>query len=207
MTQNFVLPLEGVRPDHAVGAKAEHIRWLADNGYRVPRTFILPFSAEAAYHENPQSFERQLEVELAGLLDADTDYAVRSSVNVEDRGDHSFAGQFMTKLDIRGQKAVVEAVLSLYDQLTAAPPDAYLERIGAAGTPLTMAVIIQQMVNADVSGVAFSKNPVTGLDEVIVEAIEGSGEALLQGGKIRTAGWRDGETGPSSLRHPRSPEN
>ena len=45
-----------------------------------------------------------------------------------------------------------------------------------------MAVIIQEMVSAEVSGVAFSKNPITGLDEVLVEAIRGSGEALVQDG-------------------------
>jgi pyruvate,water dikinase len=45
-----------------------------------------------------------------------------------------------------------------------------------------MAVIIQEMVSAQVSGVAFSKNPITGLDEVLVEAVRGTGEALVQDG-------------------------
>jgi pyruvate,water dikinase len=45
-----------------------------------------------------------------------------------------------------------------------------------------MAVIIQEMVSARVSGVAFSKNPITGLDEVLVEAVRGSGEALVREG-------------------------
>ncbi len=45
-----------------------------------------------------------------------------------------------------------------------------------------MAVIIQEMVPSKVSGVAFSKNPYTGLDEVLVEAVRGSGELLVQEG-------------------------
>jgi pyruvate,water dikinase len=46
-----------------------------------------------------------------------------------------------------------------------------------------MAVIIQEMISPPrVSGVAFRKNPITGLDEVIVEAVRGSGEALVQEG-------------------------
>ena len=45
-----------------------------------------------------------------------------------------------------------------------------------------MAVIIQEMVEAKISGVAFSRNPITGLDEVVVEAVQGSGESLVQDG-------------------------
>src|SRR5690606_15573412 len=47
---------------------------------------------------------------------------------------------------------------------------------------LKMAVIVQEMVTPVFSGVAFSKNPVTGADEIVVEAVEGTGEALVQGG-------------------------
>jgi len=45
-----------------------------------------------------------------------------------------------------------------------------------------MAVIVQEMVHPIVSGVSFSRNPTTGLDEIVVEAIQGSGEALVQEG-------------------------
>ncbi len=45
-----------------------------------------------------------------------------------------------------------------------------------------MAVIIQDMIDPVLSGVSFSKNPITGLDEIVVEAVQGSGTALVQAG-------------------------
>jgi pyruvate,water dikinase len=45
-----------------------------------------------------------------------------------------------------------------------------------------MAIIIQEMVRPVVSGVSFSKNPMTGMDEIVVEAVKGSGDALVQEG-------------------------
>jgi pyruvate,water dikinase len=197
MNVQFVYPLESINREHSIGAKAEHIRWLADHQYRIPKTFILPFEAEAEFRKDRQKFESQLIGELTAILNPETHYAVRSSANVEDRAEHSFAGQFTSKLNIQGTTAVAQAVFTLYDHLSSAPPEAYLNRIGARGTPLQMAVILQEMVTAGVSGVSFSKNPVTGLDEVIVEAIEGSGEDLLQGGKnpdrwvAKWGGWTE----------------
>ena len=47
---------------------------------------------------------------------------------------------------------------------------------------LKTAVLIQEMVRPQVSGVAFSRNPLTGMDEVVVEAVAGSGETLVQDG-------------------------
>jgi pyruvate,water dikinase len=59
---------------------------------------------------------------------------------------------------------------------------AYLERSQIKPDDLKMAMIIQAMVSPAVSGVSFSKNPMTGMDEITVEAVEGSGEALVQQG-------------------------
>jgi phosphoenolpyruvate synthase/pyruvate phosphate dikinase len=59
---------------------------------------------------------------------------------------------------------------------------AYLEKLPPAQRGLRMGVILQEMVNPLVSGVAFSRNPITGEDEVIVEAVLGAGTALVQDG-------------------------
>ncbi|MEM8860622.1 MAG: PEP-utilizing enzyme, partial [Chloroflexota bacterium] len=53
---------------------------------------------------------------------------------------------------------------------------------------ISMAVIIQEMVKPVVSGVAFTKNPITGFDEILIEAIEGTGDQLVQG-VVTPARW------------------
>jgi len=96
--------------------------------------------------------------------------------------DQSFAGQFRSMLDVRGVDEILKAMQFIWDTTQSPSIRAYLGNKGSASRNLKMAVIIQEMVSAEVSGVAFSKNPVTGLDEVVVEAIRGSGEALVQRG-------------------------
>ena len=96
-------------------------------------------------------------------LRADVPHAVRSSADVEDGLTHSFAGQFATRLDVPDPAAIAAAAEEV---VGSARHDAVLEyarRAGLAGE-IRMAVIVQEMVPAVVSGVAFSKNPVTSLD-------------------------------------------
>ena len=101
---------------------------------------------------------------------------MRSSADVEDGAEHSFAGQFETRLDLEAGD-VVEAIRVVAD------PDgerlrAYMAATGETGAP-RVAVVIQEMVDAVAAGVAFSRNPLTGLDEVVVEAVPGRGDALV----------------------------
>jgi pyruvate,water dikinase len=107
---------------------------------------------------------------------------VRSSANVEDGSEHSFAGQFKTVLNVRGIDAVLAAMLSVWASTLEPGVRNYLEKSGIEAGDLKMAIIIQEMVEPCISGISFSKNPMTGMDEVIVEAVQGSGEALLQEG-------------------------
>lgn len=57
---------------------------------------------------------------------------------------------------------------------------AYRSRIGAVGAP-RMCVVIQKLVYAEMSGVLFTRHPVTGADELVIEATRGLGEAVVQG--------------------------
>ncbi|NIU79874.1 MAG: hypothetical protein GWN71_41960 [Gammaproteobacteria bacterium] len=111
----------------------------------------------------------------------DVPLAVRSSGVAEDLVDASFAGQYETVLGVRGADAVVEAVRRCLDSAGARRVAAYSERAGP-GAPAGMAVLVQRLVVADASGVAFSADPVTGdLDVVLVSAVRGLGERLVSG--------------------------
>jgi phosphoenolpyruvate synthase/pyruvate phosphate dikinase len=98
----------------------------------------------------------------------------------------SYAGQYETVLGVEGLEAVAAAVRRCWASASAARVAAY-ERGRSAGAP-RMAVLIQRLVPADASGVAFSANPVTGArDETLVSAVRGPAAVTGQADQPRSA--------------------
>jgi pyruvate,water dikinase len=182
MFTRYIIDLRTDGTPRGIGNKAERIQFLMNRGFRTPATFVCTWDAYLQYLEDHQDLVAALQSELSAKLDPGLTYAVRSSANVEDDLSHSFAGQFKSVLDVRGLDGVLEAIWSVWATAQSAGVQTYLERNGINPRDLKMAVIIQEMVNPVLSGVSFSKNPMTGLDEVVVEAVEGSGEILVQQG-------------------------
>ncbi|MEU7219658.1 phosphoenolpyruvate synthase [Nocardia iowensis] len=107
--------------------------------------------------------------------------AVRSSGLEEDGNRHSFAGQFASFLNVLDFEAVVEAIIDCW-------ASAYSERAlryrCQRGIPLSsdgIAVIVQTMVDADCSGVMFTRDPITGARRTIISSVFGLGEGLVSG--------------------------
>ncbi|MFN2245205.1 MAG: PEP/pyruvate-binding domain-containing protein [Anaerolineae bacterium] len=112
--------------------------------------------------------------------------AVRSSMVGEDSSGASFAGQLDTVLGVAGEAALLQATRTCWASLFNPDLWCYRKAIGAAqGTSgLTippMAVVVQQMVETQAAGVAFSADPITGERHVVIEAVAGLGTALVQG--------------------------
>lgn len=108
--------------------------------------------------------------------------AVRSSATAEDLPEAAFAGQQETFLEVSGESALLDAVRRCWASLWSDRAISYREQHGLSQIPVKLAVIVQQMVAAEVAGVMFTANPVTGArDETIVEASAGLGEALVGG--------------------------
>ncbi|MFC1922964.1 PEP/pyruvate-binding domain-containing protein [Chloroflexota bacterium] len=158
------------------------MRSLVDHGFHVPETYVCTWEAYTRFLETDASLLIQLKDELAKKLDLEKTYAVRSSANIEDNVNHSFAGQFKSFLDINGLEEILEAMQEIWG--TAQSPDVrvYFERSQVEYPEILMGVVIQEMVTPFISGVSFSKNPITGLDEIIVEAVHGHGTAIVQDG-------------------------
>ena len=148
------------------------LRWLADRGYAVPPTRVLVHPGD-----DPAAIRRA----LSGSINLQRSYAVRSSANGEDGGAISHAGRSASYLNVSGLDAVVDAAVGVVRSASIPAVASYRKHQGGA-CPIAMATIIQDMVRPVVSGVAFSKNPVTGLTETLVEAVEGSGELLVAEG-------------------------
>ncbi len=107
-------------------------------------------------------------------------FAVRSSAVAEDLEDASFAGQQDTYLNV-GRNDLVRKVLECWASYWNSRAMKYRHDAGKGHLDQGMAVVIQRMVGSDISGVMFTVDPVTGRDEVVVEASWGLGESIVSG--------------------------
>ena len=112
----------------------------------------------------------------------DSAVAVRSSANAEDLAEASFAGQQETYLNVRGAQAVAAAVKDCWASLWTPQAMNYRHEMGIDPGGVAMAVVVQVMAPAEVSGILFTANPATGeRGEILVNASFGLGEAVVGG--------------------------
>lgn len=108
--------------------------------------------------------------------------AVRSSAISEDGQEASFAGQYETYLNITGAEALVEAVAKVWASAHSVRVQSYRDQRAIPANEFHFAVLIQQLIAADVSVVAFSANPITGnQNEIVINASWGLGESVVGG--------------------------
>ena len=109
-------------------------------------------------------------------------FAVRSSATVEDAAGMSFAGQFESILNVCGADALLAAIKSCWLSLFSERALVYLAKQRLPAEKVKMAVLAQEMVEADHAGVVFTADPLTGAtDRFVVECVSGLGEGLVQG--------------------------
>ncbi|PIM71528.1 phosphoenolpyruvate-utilizing enzyme [Streptomyces sp. JV178] len=105
--------------------------------------------------------------------------AVRSSAQKEDSTAQSFAGQHDTVLDVAGDEDLLDAVRQCWASLWSDRAAAYREE---GELPGSIAVVVQEMVHTDVSGVLFTVDPVSAREHrIVIEACVGLGEGLVAG--------------------------
>jgi phosphohistidine swiveling domain-containing protein len=180
--RQLIVPLNRKSFPLSAGNKALNLQRLSKLGLMIPKTFVIPWGSYQRYLQDDVSLVDELQQALSRCLDPNKAYAVRSSANIEDSVDFSFAGQFKSVLNQHGVEFVLQAIWSVWATARSERVDSYLEQHGIDNQDLSMGVIVQEMVPSVYAGVALSRNPVTGADEVIVEAVEGLGESLVQGG-------------------------
>jgi len=162
-----------------VGAKAKHLFTLKSNGFNVPEFVVIPFDYSQSNQDNKS-------IELVNQLKAVFEncgtniFAVRSSSTEEDGDKLSFAGQFDTFLNV-SLNDIPKFVDRVFKSANSERVNAY-RKINKLNENSHIAVIVQVMVNADVSAVAFSKNPTKiTANEQIITSVFGLGEGLVSG--------------------------
>ena len=133
----------------------------------------------------PAKVMEQIQRSFGDLTQAPGDkspLAARSSATAEDLPGASFAGQHDSFLNLRGEQALLDAVKRCWSSLWTARAMEYRARQGIEPSAVWMAVIVQQMIDAESSGVLFTANPMTGArDQVVLNASWGLGEAIVGG--------------------------
>jgi rifampicin phosphotransferase len=211
-------------PDSArMGGKAAALAALTAAGFPVPEWFVVTSAAfDASLDETQQralgdasspDAIRSLveEARISGPLQTEIgsaaarltrdggEFAVRSSASDEDGAQHSFAGQLDSFLFV-APEAIAASVVRVWRSGFSDRVLAYRRENGLAPVPKAPAVLVQCMVDAEQSGVAFSADPVSGRRAVrVVGAVYGLGSALVSG-EADADTWRVGAAGTITSR-------
>ena len=121
--------------------------------------------------------------------------AIRSSATAEDLPEASFAGQQDTFLNIRGPEDVLTYVQKCWASLFESRAIFYREENNFDHSKVYIAVVVQEMVNAEKAGVMFTVHPSTGEEQILLEAAWGLGEAVVSGTVTPDTYWVDKKTG------------
>lgn len=128
----------------------------------------------------PPAVEHALRHAVGSMLDGHR-IAVRSSATAEDLAGSSFAGQYRTHLDISTVEQGLDAIRRCWASLWFPAVCAYRRHTGVDEELLAMAVIVQRLIDADWSGVLFTRDPQGDGSTLRIEAVRGMGEQLVSG--------------------------
>lgn len=151
-----------------IGAKAEGLIFLKNKGFRVPEFYILDY--ESLQDKDPDALSADLNLPESKF------WAVRSSADAEDGKELSYAGQFRTVLNVktRDLSQACRKVLRAYKETEKSDYSQHKN--------IKYGLIIQEMLQADYSGVVFSHNPVNPAEEAVyINLVPGVGEQLVSG--------------------------
>ena len=163
----------------AFGPKAVQLGAALRAGLPVPGGFALSHQEVAVASQHAEA-GRRLAQELEGNGVDGSARAVRSSAVGEDSAESSFAGVHLSVLGVCGALAVAAAVREVHASAREPGALAYRTQRGL-DAPIRMAVIVQDLVDAEFAGVMFTRNPVTGAPERVIEASWGLGESVVAG--------------------------
>jgi phosphoenolpyruvate synthase/pyruvate phosphate dikinase len=172
-----VVALLDARDVALFGSKAVDLGQALRDGLPVPPGVALAGAVVEAVAGRDEDAIRQVEEAvrpLGGPL------AVRSSAVDEDGANASFAGQHLTLLGVPGAEQLPSALNEIWWSANSDSAITYRQRVGLFTRP-SVGVVAQLLVAPEAAGVMFTRNPVTGADELVIEASLGLGEAVVAG--------------------------
>ncbi len=181
-TEVFVSTMAACRIDGQVRGILEGIAWDVPAAVRKASADIAALIKGVTVHPEARAVIAEAYHALGGRADQDPLVAVRSSAVGEDSAANSFAGQLDTFLFVRGDDAVLCALAGCWASGFSERALAYRHRNGLDQSDIRVAVVVQEMVFGEVSGVLFTANAITNNeDEAVLSATYGLGEGLVSG--------------------------
>jgi pyruvate, water dikinase len=171
------MPLTETLDEAVFGGKAAQLALATVAGLPVPPGVALSCDFVESVATGAEAVATEME---ASCRDLQRPLAARSSAVGEDSEAASFAGQHLTCLNVSSLPALVDAVRAIWESAHSASALAYRRRLGLEDEP-RIGVVVQELVPADCAGVLFTRNPVDGSDEILIEASWGLGEAVVAG--------------------------
>lgn len=164
------------------GGKGSSLARLCRLGANVPAFRVIRVHAHREMGRRGMSDDFLVQLrDVLGELDVTQGLSVRSSAIGEDAADSSFAGLYHTSLEVREFDSVCHAIQQCWDSYDNAAAVEYRANETQSDDG-GMAVVIQQMVYGQWSGVCFTAHPVKlALSEGLINSVSGLGEALVSG--------------------------
>lgn len=177
------LSTDSVLDPAQVGGKAFNLAFMYSHGLPVPRAIVIPYYVETSEQQFAELlFAHSLFNHPLAL------YAVRSSGVGEDSKNNSYAGMFDTFLNVPSNE-VIPRINDVRKSVLSLRGKQYSTHRGIAIN--NMSVVVQEMVDAQYAGVAFSVSPIENDARImLIEIVPGLGESLVSG-----------KTTPTSVRY------
>lgn len=164
-----------------VGGKGASLGEMLNAGLPVPLGFVITTKAYLQFYK--QGLPADVEEEIFKAFDSlrTERVAVRSSAVAEDSSTASWAGQLESYLNVT-REDLIESIRKCWNSIKSERALSYTAQQNLSEDQMTVAVVVQKMVESEVSGVMFTVNPITkDVNEIIIEAGYGLGEMLVQG--------------------------
>lgn len=170
-----------------VGTKAANLAKLMQEGFPIPQGFCITTSGYKLLKENKylSSFSKEFNNLLAKSISGKI--IVRSSATIEDVTGNLFPGIFSSYSDIKREKDFVEALKNCITSISATKAKDYYKLQGINENNILMGILIQEYIDADYSGVIYTKVPYDKKEnnlEILIELVQGKSEELLKGNII-----------------------
>ncbi len=172
-----VVPLEKAIDEVLFGSKAVGLGQAIGSGLPVPPGVALSGAIVEAVAAGDHAAIKEVAKWVAPLGGP---LAVRSSAADEDGASASFAGQHLTLLNVPSVEQLSSALNEVWWSANSDSAITYRQKVGLFTRP-SVGVVVQVLLDPESAGVMFTRNPVTGDDERVIEASWGLGEAVVAG--------------------------
>lgn len=179
----MIIGLENITSDYKnlVGLKSFNLSLLKQNNINVSYGVVLTNNIFESFKLTGRIKDFDIiSEEINNIKQNNHLFIVRSSSNLEDGENYSFAGIFESVLKVSISE-IKDAILKIYASVSSLKALEYYEKNGIKIEQVKMSILIQEYIDPLVSGLCFTKNPLTFEDQFVIEYVEGSNQNFISG--------------------------